>query len=169
MKFIKYIFFGLILFISGCNKLPAQKKVSDASYQKMLEKLLSHKVQEISVEEAAELTNPIFLDARENEEFNVSHIQNAVHVGYNDFNIENLSQLNNSDTLIVYCSVGYRSEKITQKLIKAGFHNTFNLFGGIFEWVNQDLPIVNQGEETNNVHAYDEYWGKWLRKGEKVY
>ena len=39
-------------------------------------------------------------------------------------------------TIVVYCSVGYRSEKIAEELDKLGFTNVSNLYGGIFEWIN---------------------------------
>jgi rhodanese-related sulfurtransferase len=47
--------------------------------------------------------------------------------------------------------VGYRSEKVTEKLQKAGFTQVSNLYGGIFEWVNQGYPIVNQSGATSDV------------------
>ena len=46
----------------------------------------------------------------------------------------------------MYCSIGKRSEKVTQKLKKAGYNNVSNLYGGIFEWVNQGNEVV----DTNN-------------------
>ena len=45
-----------------------------------------------------------------------------------------------------------------------------NLYGGIFEWKYQDQVIIDKkGNETDDVHAYDEEWSKWLLKGKKVY
>jgi predicted sulfurtransferase len=72
--------------------------------------------------------------------------------------------------VVVYCSVGYRSEQIGEKLLQAGFTDVHNLFGSIFEWVNQGYPVFkNQSEQTNRVHAYSRSWGIWLQKGVKVY
>ena len=48
-----------------------------------------------------------------------------------------------SDTIVLYCSIGYRSEKIGEKLVEMGYGHVFNLYGGIFEWVNRDLPVYN--------------------------
>ena len=57
-----------------------------------------------------------------------------------------------------------------EKLKAAGYRNVRNLYGSIFEWVNQDNPVVdNQGKPTQKVHAYSRTWGVWLNKGEKVY
>ena len=66
--------------------------------------------------------------------------------------------------------MGYRSEKIAEKLTASGFTNVVNLYGGIFEWINQDKPVVDQsGSETELVHAYSKKWGIWLNEGVKVY
>ena len=44
------------------------------------------------------------------------------------------------------------------------------MYGGIFEWVNEGFPVVNnQEKQTDNVHAYNKSWGIWLKKGVKVY
>jgi rhodanese-related sulfurtransferase len=43
----------------------------------------------------------------------------------------------------VYCSIGKRSDEITKMLGEAGFTNARNLYGGIFEWVNQGHPVFN--------------------------
>ncbi|GAB4253855.1 MAG: hypothetical protein Kow0079_09750 [Vicingaceae bacterium] len=141
------------------------------AYDLMLSTLLSHTVNEIYVEDINETdTNLIFLDAREKKEFEVSHIKNTYWVGYNDFNFKRINHLPKDKKIIVYCSVGYRSEKIAERLKKKGFKNVYNLYGGIFEWVNQGKPVYDaSGKVTQNIHAYDYTWGIWLSKGNKIY
>jgi len=118
----------------------------------------------------ANIPNTIYLDAREKEEFDVSHIKGAIFVGYDNFDISNLPELKDGATIIVYCSVGYRSEKVAEKLIKSGYSQTKNLYGGIFDWINKGYSVYdNKGRETQKIHPYSESWGKWLTKGEKVY
>lgn len=114
-------------------------------------------------------SEPVFLDAREKEEFTVSHIPGALWVGYDDFELSRTSTLDKNTPIVVYCSVGYRSERIARKLKKAGFTDVSNLYGGIFHWVNEDHPVVDEHGETQRVHTYNEKWSKWLLKGEKVY
>jgi len=127
-------------------------------------------VPEVSVPEAIKMKDVIFLDAREEAEYEVSHLAAAVFVGYEKFNLESISRLEKNSKIVVYCSVGYRSEKIAEKMKAAGFTNVSNLYGGIFEWVNQENPVVDtDGQETKNVHAYNKTWGVWLNKGNKVY
>lgn len=110
----------------------------------------------------------VFLDARELEEFQVSYIPRAYYVGYDDFDIDRV-EAHKSDTIVVYCSIGYRSEKIGEKLQKAGYTNVYNLYGGIFKWVNDGNDVHWDGKPTSRVHTYNEDWGQWLIEGTKVY
>ncbi len=146
-------------------------QVKSGAYSVMLNGLLNHKVPELGVKEAAhDQIRYLFLDAREPREYAVSHIEGAILVGYDHFTLENVpAKLPKDQRIIVYCSVGYRSEKVTEKLQQAGFTQVFNLYGGIFEWVNQNHPVVNQNGPTHDVHPYSSTWGIWLKKGNKVY
>ena len=152
--------------------LPAcgQDKVESKAYGILLSGLLSHSVPELVVEEVDQNKDVIYLDARERNEFEVSHIKHAVWIGYEDFDLARLNRISKEDTIIVYCSVGYRSEKIAEQLIANGYENVSNLYGGIFEWKNQDHDVVNEnGMPTDSVHAFDKTWGRWLNEGVKVY
>ncbi|NQZ37444.1 MAG: rhodanese-like domain-containing protein [Crocinitomicaceae bacterium] len=111
-----------------------------------------------------------FIDTREKEEYNVSHIKNALCVGYENFSINSLSLIPKNAEIIVYCSVGIRSMDIGQRLKKAGYTNVKNLYGGFFQWNNSGLPkISSTGSLTSRIHGYSEDWGKWLTKGSIVY
>lgn len=166
---MKRIFFFTLLWLLLCKSLVAQ--VSDTAYELMLDKLLSHTVPEISVKEAAsKSSNIIFLDAREKEEYEISHLKDAKYVGYKNFNTSLVNNIPKDQRIIVYCSVGYRSEKVAEQLAKAGYTHVTNLYGGIFEWVNEDHPVYDlSGRTTNKIHPYSSTWGVWLKKGEKVY
>lgn len=114
--------------------------------------------------------NVVVLDTREREEFEVSHLPNAKWVGYDDFDLKRAEGISKTDTIIVYCSIGYRSERIGEKLIKAGYTTVFNLYGGIFQWKNTDGAVVTaQSDTTQRVHCYNKSWSRFLMKGEKVY
>jgi rhodanese-related sulfurtransferase len=135
----------------------------------MLKNLLSHTVPAVSVSEISS-EEIVFLDARERKEFDVSKIKGAKWVGYNDFSMERVEEIDKKSKIVVYCSVGYRSEKIAEKLIASGFTNVSNLYGGIFEWKNQGKDVVDESDNfVQKVHAYNKVWGVWLRKGERVY
>lgn len=116
--------------------------------------------------------NVYLLDTREATEFETSHIPSAIFVGYSAFSSEEITTTieDKSAHIVVYCSLGVRSEIIGEKLKKAGFTNVQNLYGGIIEWKNKDFIVVDpQGNETENVHTSSKSWSKWLKKGNKVY
>ncbi len=154
----------LLLFAPlGC----AQDSISQA-----LQKYNAKTVPYITAEELAKTETMILLDTREKEEYNVSHLKNAVWVGFKDFDIHTVSnRIQDKNTpLIVYCSIGVRSEDIGEKLIGAGYTNVKNLYGGIFEWKNNGNPVYGtDGLKTDKVHPYDKQWGKLLTNAEKVY
>lgn len=103
------------------------------------------------------------LDARENNEYEVSHIKNARFIGYDNFKLETVKDIPKDAKVYVYCSIGYRSEKIGEKLQKAGFQNVYNLYGGIFNWANAGFPLESKaGIPTKDVHGYSKKWAKWL-------
>ncbi len=146
------------------------QEVNSKAYDIMLQGLLSHSVKEVSVCDIKDKKDVIFVDARERKEFDVSHIKGAILVGYDSLDLSALDKIDKSKEVVVYCSVGYRSEKVSEKLENIGFKNVSNLYGGIFEWKNQEQPIVTPKKEpTEEVHAYSKVWGIWLNKGKKVY
>lgn len=139
----------------------------------LLKKHNNESVPYISVQELAmPKTDAFLLDAREITEFEVSHLKDALHVGYIEFNLEStIKKLYNKDQMIVvYCSLGIRSEDIAEQLKNEGYTNVYNLFGGIFEWKNNDFTVYNSNNEpTENVHAFSKEWSQWLLKGNKIY
>jgi rhodanese-related sulfurtransferase len=158
-----------VLFLLISTTITAQKKLD-----KLLNKWNKKNVPYISVETLAlPKTNAILLDAREKKEFEVSHLENAICVGYDKFKLkETLAKLpeDKNVKIVVYCSLGIRSETVANKLIEAGYTNVFNLYGGIFEWKNANFQVVDTlGKETEKVHTFNKDWSKWLKKGQKVY
>jgi len=158
----------LVFSVFILNGMSAQE-----SLDSLLKKYNSGKVPYTSVEQLRmdQLNDEVLiLDAREPEEFQISHIKGALEVGYDDFDISVLNKVPKDKKIVVYCSLGIRSENIGLQLEKAGFKKVENLYGGIFEWKNKDYPLVDEnGNATNRVHAFSKTWSKWLKKGEKVY
>ena len=157
----------LIFFLSVT--MYAQKPLS-----KVLEELNNESVPYITVDGLKSITSTyVLLDTREPREFKVSHIENAICVGYDYFNLKNtLKQLPKDKTkpIVVYCSLGVRSEDIGEKLQKEGYTNVVNLYGGIFEWKNQGNEVVTfKKKPTEKIHTFNKEWSKWLKKGKKVY
>ncbi len=158
-------FFALAFFFPFIGT--AQKTI-----EKALERFNKGTVPYITVDELKEHTDFVLLDTRKKEEFEVSHLQNAVWVGYKKFDIGRIqSEIpNHSTPVIVYCSIGVRSEQIGEKLQKAGYTNVKNLYGGIFQWKDEGNVVVDStNQTTERIHAFSKQWGKLLTNGDKVY
>lgn len=103
------------------------------------------------------------LDAREENEFNVSHLKNARYVGYFWFDMRTIYDIPYGATIVVYCSVGNRSQQIVKKLLNEGYQCVYSLNGGIFEWVNQGNPVYKSNNvQTSEVHSYNNKLPHWL-------
>ena len=158
------IYFFLLIFLNS---------FSQNSLDKLIKKYNTESIPYISVNSLNTIKNDVvLLDAREQNEYDVSHLKNAVFVGYDSFNLKKtLKKLPNKNTkIVVYCSLGIRSEEIAEKLKKVGYTNVLNLYGGIFEWKNNNYNVFSsEGKATEKVHTFSEEWKKWLLKGEKIY
>lgn len=163
MKHIIYIGICLIAF-----QVEAQETLSE-----LLKLHNDRGVPYISVQELAmPSNNAIILDTREPKEYAVSSLKNAICVGYDFFDLKTVTDTikDKNQPIVVYCSLGIRSETIGEKLKAAGYTNVKNLYGGIFEWKNNDFDVYNSKEAaTDSVHAFSEDWSKWLKKGIKIY
>ena len=161
---MKKIFF-LFIFINSVS-------FSQNKLDKLFNKFNKNKVPYISVDTLV-ITKAILLDARETKEYNVSHLKNAICVGYDYFDIQKTIEKlpkDKSTKIVVYCSLGIRSEIVAHKLIKEGYTNVYNLYGGILEWKNNNFQVVDTlGNETEKVHTFNKDWCKWLKKGKTVY
>lgn len=147
---------------------------AQTAFDRKLKSLYRNSVPTITAAELAALLDarktPILLDIRSVEEFGISHIRTAEFLDYGSFNTRMVNKFNKDSAIIVYCSVGYRSERIGEKLKAAGFKNVRNLYGGIFQWVNQGHTVVNRkNQPTDSVHTYNKNWSQWLTNGIKVY
>ncbi len=157
----------LALFLLLSVPIKAQLTITD-----ILDMFNNNTVKYISAEELKNHSNITLLDAREYEEYEVSHLKNAIWAGYDNFEVDRvLREVPNKETeLVVYCSVGIRSEDIGEKLLAAGYTNLRNLYGGIFEWKNKGYPVYNShGQNTEIVHAYSKYWASLLTNAQHVY
>jgi rhodanese-related sulfurtransferase len=142
-------------------------------FETMVNTLISNTVDTISSERLEELlleNDPIVLDAREPSEYEVSHIEGALNIGYQNPSFDMLEGMDKSKPVVVYCSVGKRSEDIGAQLKQKGFENVYNLFGGVFDWTNRGYTVVDKsGHEVKKVHPYNAAWGIWVNNYEKDY
>lgn len=142
----------------------------DKDYNLELINTLSRDVSDITVWKVESTEKIVFLDARAREEYEVSHLSNAIWVGYSDFSIDRVKMLAKDCHIIIYCTVGVRSEILAQKLLSAGFNNVESLVGGIIEWKNNGKKVLDVNNlETELVHTYDDYWSKFLKIGKAIW
>jgi len=147
--------------------------IESKKFSKLLNGMVKQSVPLISVDDLhTSLGDYVVLDAREVNEYKVSHIEGAKYIGYDSVDFSAVSNIDKDSPIVIYCSIGVRSEKIGEKLLDQGFTNVQNLYGSIFEWANKDYNLVdNAGYPTKKVHGYNWMWGKWMTNEnyEKVY
>lgn len=161
---MNFRFFLLLIFISCTH---AQKSIEET-----LHRYNKGSVPYISAGELAGSDSYAVLDTRAWKEYQVSHLKNSLWVGFRSFELERVTEAfpDKNTPLVVYCSVGVRSEDIGEKLLAAGYTNVKNLYGGIFQWKIDGYPVFDpQGQPTSKVHAYSKQWGVLLTNAEKVY
>lgn len=107
---------------------------------------------------------PLLLDARSEQEFEVSHLEGAQPASSEQDALKVLEAVEKDRRIVVYCSVGYRSAALAKKLQDHDFRNVHNLEGSIFEWANQGRPLYHNGQLVSGVHPYDEEWGRFLNR-----
>lgn len=119
-------------------------------------------IKDIMPSEAMEMMKKghvVFVDTREKAEMDVSMLPGAV---TKDEFLKQFSQYK-TDTIIVYCTIGYRSGKFVAEMDEKGM-SVLNLRGGILEWVLAGGKVYDKKGETRRVHVYGRKWN-YLPKG----
>lgn len=115
----------------------------------------------------------LLLDARETEEYDVSHISGAIRADPGQWRWTFMSTFGDDvrdKIVVIYCSVGVRSSRLAEHVVEAaraaGAREVYNLAGGIFGWHNRAMPLVDASGSTAFVHPYDEDWGRLVARRE---
>ena len=95
--------------------------------------------------EATQLSNrenAVFLDIREDKEYQGGHIPEAIHIPLSQLS-GRVSELGKykDNPVIAYCRSGNRSNAAGGVLKKNGFQSVYNLGGGIVAWEKANLPV----------------------------
>ena len=118
---------GSILLLAGCSSTSSAIDLSVTEF--------SSKVAEAGV---------ITLDVRTPGEYAEGHLEGAQLIDFQSGNFENeISSLDKNATYAVYCRSGNRSGQAVKVMQDAGFTNVFNMNGGVIDWANAGLPLVN--------------------------
>jgi rhodanese-related sulfurtransferase len=108
----------------------------------------------------------VLLDSRTEAEFAVSHLRGARRVDPDATDFASL-ELPPRALVIVYCSVGWRSAAVADRLRQTGAR-TRNLAGGIFGWANEGRPVYRGRRRVEEVHPFDATWGRYLDRGRRA-
>lgn len=109
--------------------------------------LVRKNVKELSVNEVKVLmdnqTLPLFIDVREDREWQTDHLPNAKHIGRGviERDIETVCPDKNTP-MILYCGGGYRSVLAADNLQKMGYTNVISMDGGYRGWKEAGYPLV---------------------------
>jgi rhodanese-related sulfurtransferase len=109
------------------------------------------------------------IDVREPDEFNASHIPGAINVPPETPDDELLAKVKADAPVIVYCSVGWRSSELAERLKAAGRSNVSNYAGSIFAWANAEQPLQSTAGTVKTVHPYDSHWGRYLKPEHRAF
>ncbi len=146
------------------------KKMDD--YQKLVEKALKF-VDEILPwdleEEIKQNSNLMLLDIREQEEFEMMHIKDTLHIargvlegacvwGYND-TVPKLAEARNQNIVLI-CRSGNRSALAALTMQQMGFKNVRSLKLGIKGWNDNDLKMFDIKDDIVDINEAD----KWLNQ-----
>ena len=104
--------------------------------------MLNLSVKEFSEKIAEE--GVVILDVRTPEEYSDGYIEGAQHLDFyrEDFKTK-INSLDKEFTYAVYCRSGKRSGQAVKILHDAGFHTVYNLEGGVIDWGNEGMILVN--------------------------
>ena len=87
----------------------------------------------------------VILDVRTPDEIAEGFIEGALIIDFQGSNFESeIASLNKDVTYAVYCRSGNRSGKAIKIMQDGGFHNLFNLDGGILDWVQAGMPLTSK-------------------------
>lgn len=121
MKFSHCLLIFSALIITSCQGQP------NAHYENISAQIFADKIKATP--------NAQIIDVRTPSEYGSQHIDNAKNINWNGDDFEaQASKLNKNEPVFVYCMVGGRSKKASDKLIEMGFSHVYDLEGGMMKW-----------------------------------
>ncbi|HEX6227115.1 MAG TPA: MBL fold metallo-hydrolase [Chryseolinea sp.] len=124
----------------GYEKIEGYLEGGPSAYNGQLEKIHSIPAAEAKGKSNGKAT---VLDVRKPNEWNVSHIKDAVFLPLANFP-DNLSGLDKGKKYLVHCGGGYRSMTAISIMKKLGFKDLANIQGGFGAMKNAGLEIVTE-------------------------
>jgi molybdopterin/thiamine biosynthesis adenylyltransferase/rhodanese-related sulfurtransferase len=110
------------------------------SYRDLLQQVKTE-ITEVDAPRASELRDHLFVDVREQDEWDEGHIPGAVHVprGHLESKIEAAAP-DKAQPVVVYCAGGSRSAFAAKTLEELGYETVASLAGGFTDWKRSGFP-----------------------------
>jgi len=97
-----------------------------------------------------DLPNALIIDVRTPNEFNQSHLKNAMNININDNNFSSLiNKQDKKKPVLVYCLSGSRSAYAANLMRSQGFKVIYDLSGGMMKWRAAGLPETTAKASVN--------------------
>ena len=112
----------------------------------------------ITIGTARQLKDARWVDVRETSEWNRDHIEDAFHWPLSKLLNTSETPLAKSQTLIIYCQQGTRSQHAAAQLMKRGYRNVYSLDGGLNAWrqteaLTADTKESKKPDRTPNTNS----------------
>jgi len=131
-----FLLMGLVSMLSCSNNMESVNEESQTSNQVR---------KDLSVEDFKNIISEktIVLDVRRAVEFQAGHLENAINIDFFSSNfVAEVSKLDNSKKLLIYCASGGRSSGAMNKLADSGFSEMYNMLGGFGAWRKANFDYV---------------------------
>ncbi len=137
MLALPVILIALAVLITGCGLAETTDKVTTQA-------------EDISPQNAFELIQEnrnnadfVVLDVRTVAEYNEGHLENVINIDYyGDTFSDKINALDKNKTYLVYCRSGFRSAGAVEIMKGLEFRQVYNMTGGIIQWQENGLPMV---------------------------
>ncbi|EMS34132.1 rhodanese-like domain protein [Mariniradius saccharolyticus AK6] len=125
--------------LSACGKSPSESGSTQTTQA-------TGSIEQVDAAQFKKLTespNALVLDVRTAAEVAEGHLPNAVNIDiYGSDFMAKVQQLPKDREILVYCTVGARSQQAADILSKQGFAKVYNLDGGIVAWQRNGFEVV---------------------------
>lgn len=154
-----------LAFFDGVAHLATQEEVSADAYRDQLDLLticpgisqekptLVESLDHIDVLREVSLgKRVVFVDTRENEEYDEVHLPGAQLLRLRDVNQKNVKNLLSADLVIPYCVKDFRGFEVAKSLKQYGIKRVATLSpNGLKGWLAADLPVAGKNEMDEKV------------------
>jgi rhodanese-related sulfurtransferase len=125
--------------LSACSKSPSESGSTQTTQA-------TGSIEQVDAAQFKKLTespNALVLDVRTAPEVAEGHLPNAVNIDiYGSDFMAKVQELPKDREILVYCTVGARSQQAAEILSKQGFAKVYNLDGGIVSWQRNGFEVV---------------------------